>query len=200
MRRTGFAFFFILLALASSSQYSWKLEKDKDGIKVFTSDVAKSAFKAIKVECTLKGSYAKLLAILTRVSDFSEWIYNTKLTKLVKQTNVNDFTYYSETHLPWPMANRDVVIRVKVKTDSLPNFLTIAGSDEPGEVIEIPGKVRVKHYKSYWKVTAPAPGYIRIFYILELDPGGSIPAWIANMFADKGPYGTFVNLAEQLQK
>ncbi|MEO7924848.1 MAG: START domain-containing protein [Chitinophagaceae bacterium] len=200
MHRTSFVLFFFLFAFICSGQYNWKLEKDKEGIKVFTSDVAHSPFKAIKVECTLKGSYTKLLTILGRVSDFSDWIYNTKLTKMVKQINANDFTYYSETHLPWPMANRDVVIRVRVKTDSLPNFLTIAGNDESNEVIEIPGKVRVKHYKSYWKVTAPAPGSIRIFYILELDPGGSIPAWIANMFADKGPYGTFANLAEQLKK
>ena len=200
MRRINLILLFSLFSTLAFSQYNWKLEKDKEGIKVFTSDVTNSAFKAIKVECTLAGSYAKLLSILPRVSDFSDWISNTKLTKLVRQNGPHDFIYYSETHLPWPMANRDVVIRVRVKTDSLPRFLTIAGNDEPNEVIQIPGKVRVSHYKSYWKVTMPTASTIRIFYILELDPGGSIPAWIANMFADKGPYGTFANLAEQLKK
>ncbi|MEO6613669.1 MAG: START domain-containing protein [Chitinophagaceae bacterium] len=184
----------------SSGQYNWSLEKDNKGIKVFTSSVANSSYKAIKVECTLPGTYSKLLSILSNVSDFSDWIYNTKLTKLVRKNSAADFTYYSETHLPWPMANRDVVIHVQVKTDSLPNFMVIAGSDVTNEVVEIPTRVRVKHYKSYWKVSMPTATTIKIFYMLELDPGGSIPAWIANMFVDKGPYETFVNLAEQLKK
>ena len=37
-------------------------------------------------------------------------------------------------------------------------------------------------------------------YILELDPGGSLPGWVANMFAEKGPFGTFSNLAKQLME
>ena len=43
--------------------------------------------------------------------------------------------------------------------------------------------------------------YISIhIYIFEIDPGGSVPAWFVNMFADKGPYETFKQLAETLKK
>jgi len=58
----------------------------------------------------------------------------------------------------------------------------------------------VPHYKANWRVTMPTASTIQINYLLEIDPGGSIPAWIANSFADKGPYGTFSNIAEQLKK
>jgi hypothetical protein len=36
-------------------------------------------------------------------------------------------------------------------------------------------------------------------YIFEIDPGGSTPAWLVNMFADKGPYETFKQLGEALK-
>ena len=52
------------------SQYDWKLEKNKNGIKVYLSDVPGKNFKAAKVDCTLTGTYAKLVGILTNVPNF----------------------------------------------------------------------------------------------------------------------------------
>jgi len=189
-----------LLMQTGFSQYNWKLEKEKNGISVYLSNIPGTKFKAVKVECTLAGTYAKLIATLTNVSQFNTWIYNNKLSKIIKQNTAFDFIYYSETHLPFPLTNRDAIIHVRIKTDSLPKFLTIAGSGEPESFPEIPGKERVHHYKASWRVTMPTSKTIQISYILEIDPGGSIPAWIANSFAEKGPYGTFVNLAELLKK
>ena len=189
-----------LLLIPSSAQYNWKLEKQKDGISVYLSDVQGSSFKAVKVECTLTGTYAKLISLLTNVSQFSKWIYNNKSSKLLKQNTPLDFIYYSETHMPWPLSNRDAVIHLQIKTDSLPRFLSITGNGEPDLFPRMISRVRVPHYKANWKVTMPTAKTIQISYLLEIDPGGSIPAWIANSFADKGPYGTFSNIAEQLKK
>jgi hypothetical protein len=200
MPRIAFILLLSLCSFVSTGQYNWSLERDSKGIKIFSSAIPNSSYKAVKVECTLPGTYSKLLSILSNVSEFSEWIYNTKLTKMVRKNSPGDFIYYSETHLPWPMSNRDVVIRVQVKTDSLPNFMVIAGNDVTNEVVEFPTRVRVKHYKAYWKISMPTPATVKILYILELDPGGSIPAWMANIFVDKGPYETFINLAEKLNK
>lgn len=199
LRITLIAFLYLLTG-TSFGQYNWKLEKDKNGIKVYSSDMSNSSFKAVKVECTLTGSYTKLVSILTKVPQFSNWIYNTKLSKLVRQTTPLDFVYYSETHLPWPLSNRDAVIHLRIRTDSLPRVLTIMGSGVPDLVPEIPGKVRVSKYAASWKVTMPTAKTIKIYYVLELNPGGSIPAWVANSFSDKGPFETFSNLAELLKK
>jgi START domain len=200
MLRITFITLLCLLTGTSFGQHNWKLEKDKNGIKVYSSDMPNSSFKAVKVECTLTGSYTKLVSILTKVPQFSNWIYNTKLSKLVRQTTPLDFVYYSETHLPWPLSNRDAVIHLRIKTDSLPRVLTISGSSVTDLVPEIPGKVRVSQYAANWKVTMPTAKTIKIYYVLELNPGGSIPAWVANSFSDKGPFETFSNLAELLKK
>jgi len=57
------------------AQYNWKLEKQKNGISVYLSDVANSNFKAVKVEFKLTGTYAKLNAILTNLSNPLTWKY-----------------------------------------------------------------------------------------------------------------------------
>jgi hypothetical protein len=191
---------FLFSPLFLYSQYNWKLEKNKDGIQLYVSDVPHSSFKAVRVECTLKGSYVKLISILQDVPKFNKWIYNTRSAALLKQYNRNNFVYYSETKMPWPVANRDVVLNLKINTDSLPKFLSITGESVSGLFPVIPGIVRVTKYIARWKVTAPSPGSIHIHYILELDPGGDLPAWATNMFIDKGPFETFTNLAERLKE
>ena len=192
--------FFCILMNPCLAQYKWELEKEKNGIRVYLSDVPGSVYKAVKVECTLTGTYAKLVAILTNVSQFNKWIYNTKASRIMKENTPLDFIYYTETHMPWPLSNRDAIIHIRIKTDSLPRALIITGTGEPDLFPEIFSIVRVPYYKASWKVTMPTTKTIQISYILELDPGGNIPAWIANSFADKGPMGTFSNLAERLKK
>jgi hypothetical protein len=192
--------FFCILLNECTAQYDWKLEKQKNGISVYLSDVSWSAYKSVKVECTLPGTYSKLIALLSNVAEFNKWIYNTKSTWLIKKNTPHDFIYYSETHMPWPLTNRDAIIHMQIKTDSLPKFLVITGVDEPDLLPRFISRVRVTKYKANWRVTMPTPQTIKISYILELDPGGSIPASIANSFADKGPMGTFTNLAEKLKQ
>lgn len=189
-----------LLAVTCSAQYNWKLEKDQQGIKVYSSEIRQSAFKAIKVECVLSGNYKKLISILTDVPEMNKWIYKAKPAKLVKQVSPQDIIYHTETETPWPLSNRDAVIHLKINTDSLPKNLHITGRNENNLVAKIPGKVRVSYYKADWRVTMPTATTLKIHYIIELDPGGDIPGWISNMFVSKGPYETFGNLAKKLKE
>ena len=46
----------------------------------------------------------------------------------------------------------------------------------------------------------PTAKTISIVYIFEVEPGGSLPAWVVNMFADKGPYETFKKLSDMLKR
>lgn len=200
MARLLFLFFLGMAPAFSFSQYNWKLEKNKDSIKVYTSSTAHSSFKAVKVECTFPGNYSKLIAVLSNVSRFEEWVYKNKRSVLLKQNSPLDLIYYSETNMPFPLSNRDVVIHLKIRTDSLPKFLSISGNVVDDMFPEVPTKVRVPKYASNWKVTMPEAGKIHIDFIVELDPGGSIPAWAANMFAEKGPYGSFSKLGERLRQ
>lgn len=200
MLRISISFILFGFVCDGFGQYNWKLQKDKDGITVYLSDVKGSNYKAVKVECTIKGTYMKLFNLITTVSRNSEWVYNSKTNYILKQNNPLDFIYYSETRFPWPLSNRDVVIHDRIRTDSMPRFFTITGTGEPNFIPLKSGKVRVPHYSSYWKVTMPTQQTIQIYYVLEADPGGEIPAWLSNVFVDKGPYETFKKLAEVLAK
>lgn len=192
--------FFTIFSITSFSQYTWKLSKEKDGIKVYQSPVQNSNYKSIKVDCVLEGTYDKLIKVLNDVSHFKDWVYNNKEGYVLKQIGPEDYYYYTETYLPWPMANRDAIEHLKITRDSLDRFLKITAQSESDYVPEKNGKVRVPHSAINWYVTSTEKNKIRIEYIFQAEPGGNIPAWIVNMFADKGPIESFKKLADILKK
>ena len=122
---------FSLSASAAIGQYNWKLSKDQDGIKVYQSEVKHSKFKNIKVECTLEGTYDKLISVLNDVTNQKTWVYNNVSSSILKRISAHEFYYYSETHLPWPMTNRDAIVHLKMDKDSLNRFLKISAVSVP---------------------------------------------------------------------
>ena len=119
---------------------------------------------------------------------------------MIKRVNPHELYYYTEASLPWPMSNRDAVVHLKMDRDSLNRFLNIRSVSVPDYIAEKSGKVRVTKSTVSWNVTMPTTKTISIIYIFEAEPGGSLPAWVANMFVDKGPFETFKKLGEILKQ
>jgi hypothetical protein len=197
--KSSLLFLFSFLFITGNSQYNWKLTKEKDGIKVYESSLKNSDFKAIKVECVMQGTYDKLIALLNDVSRHKEWVYNSKKSHILKKSSIYDFYYYTETTIPWPMSNRDAAVHLTIVRDSLDRFLKIRAAAVPDYIPEKSGKVRVPRSLVNWYVTRPTSSTLSIVYTFEADPGGSMPAWLVNMFADKGPYESFRKLGGLLK-
>jgi hypothetical protein len=192
--------FFFIPGICAHSQHEWELQKDKNGLKIFTRDTDSSKFKAIKVECILDGTLSKFDAIIRDVNNHKNWIYSTKNSYLLKQISNNEILYYTETSLPWPISNRDVVIKMDISADPLHNTETVVTYNVNGVVDKKDDIVRVLHLSTQWQVKAAGINKISIAYYFATDPGGSLPGWIVNAFAVKGPYETFMNLAELLKR
>ena len=79
VNRIVFVSLFLIMSLsAASGQNVWKLNTEKEGIKIYTSIVPDSKVKAIKVECDLNTTAAQLVALLMDVKATPDWVYHTK--------------------------------------------------------------------------------------------------------------------------
>jgi hypothetical protein len=58
--------------------------------------------------------------------------------------------------------------------------------------------VRIPHLKADWIITATSPTSLHVEYTLSWDPGGSIPAFIANAFSTSGPLQSFSQLKRKM--
>ena len=194
------SFFTLANFTIAYSQTNWKLSKNKDGIQVYQRDSKNSDFKNIKVECTLPGNFDKLIAIINNVNNYKSWVYNNKTASLLRRISAYEFYYYTEAYLPWPLDNRDAVMHTRITKDSLNRFVRINSMAAPNYIATKSGKVRITNSDINWYITRPSPNTIHIIYTFETDPGGSVPAWLVNSFADKGPYESFKKLGELLKQ
>jgi hypothetical protein len=194
---TSLLFIGSLLLATSAGAQGWKLTRNHDGIKVYQSEG--SGFKNIKVECDLPGTYDAFTKVLGNVSSFRNWVYANKNAYILKRKDANDYHYYSETAIPWPLQNRDAVVHAHVEREPQGRWLKLTETSENGLLPPQPGKVRITRSAISWTVTQPTAGILHIVYVFQAEPGGAVPAWIANAFADKGPYESFKKLAQLLR-
>ncbi|MGZ3850634.1 MAG: START domain-containing protein [Flavisolibacter sp.] len=182
------------------SGLSWHLAKDEGkSIQVYTADIGTTKRKYIKVEALLPGSLNRVAEVFRDIGNQKTWVYKTRKSFLVQRPDDRKLVYYNETDLPWPVSNRDVVISMKMEMDALQRSLVIIQEAQSGILPPKKGIVRVSHLKGYWKFQENEHQKLQVEYYLDIDPGGSLPTWVTNLFITKGPYQTFVKLGELLR-
>lgn len=182
------------------AQSSWNLQKEKDGIRISNRHTATSSFNDVRVELDVPGTIDQLASILEDIPNYTKWAYATKISRLVKQLGTGSLIYYSEIEVPWPATNRFFYARFEIKKDSAQGTMQLLSTNLPGYQPEPKDLVVVPFSRGVWNIRKLSEKSIHIDYVLELNPGGSLPAWILNLFSTKGPLETFENIKQKMTK
>jgi hypothetical protein len=185
---------------SASAQSDWKLSTEKEGVRIYTGMVPDSKIKAIKVEGEFDATPQQFVALIMDVNSSAEWVYHVKSSVLVKRVSASELYYYSEVTLPWPLNNRDFVAHLTVTRNPVTKVVTINGPAVAGFVPLKDNIVRVTDSKGKWVITPIGENRIKVEYTIHVDPGGTLPAWLVNMFATDGPLKIFDGIKEQLQQ
>jgi hypothetical protein len=194
--------FYILFLLAPwvSAQPVWELKKEKNGISVYSLKTDTGAFNAIKVEARLRGKVEDMVAILLDVEHHHQWAYGTKSAAVLKRLSPHEIIFYKEIKSPGPVSDRDMVVRMNVIHHSATKVTKVESVALPDFIPPKKDFVRIPKSKEIWEIAAVADRKIKINYYLQVDPGGSLPPFLVNLFVSKGPYETFENLRNLLEE
>jgi hypothetical protein len=171
----------------------WKLEKDSEGVKIYTRDVSGSDFKEIKVEFIVKSTLAGVSKIFNDIPSYTQWVYNCTEAKVIKRISSFEFYTYSVYSLPWPADNRDEISHSVQTQDALSKAITIKINGEKTFIPENEGMVRVESIHGITMITPLKDGDVQIIYQLHMNPGGELPPFLVNLFLIDAPFNSFVN-------
>jgi hypothetical protein len=180
-----------------NGQDHWVLKTDKDGIQLYTQSVPGSPYKALKTVCTLQTSLSSVAAVLLDVKRSQEWVYGTSSCGILKQESPAVVFYYAEMGMPWPVTNRDFIVKISMTQDPVSKIITVLAENQPDYIPEKKKLVRIRTSSGKWRIEPLSNGRVRVEYQLYVDPGGSVPATLVNMFSAKGPFESFHNLRKQ---
>ncbi len=192
--------FFIIILISSVSVFAqgkWELKKNENGIEVYTRKAVSGNLKELRVTCELEATKTQLIKALLDIPDYNDWVYSNKKSVVLKTVNPQKVIYYAQSHLPWPIKDRDLVVELLV--NQTPDILNIQAKSLPAYMPKTDNFIRVPYSLATWKVTQAPNNKLNVDYTFSVDPGGSIPAWIVNATMAIGPYNSFVKLREVLK-
>ena len=190
-----------LLSLAAilQAQGDWKLERDKEGIKIYSIPYTDSKIKALKVVCKVESTLSQFAAVLLDIKGQDEWFYHTK-SSVLKEVSPSELYYYAELYFPIPFDNRDFVEHIVVSQNDTTRVLTMTVQNVPDFIPPKKGLVRVVQSQCKWVVTPISKNSLLVEFTIFANPAGSIPVWLVNLMSSYGPYETFKKLKTQLLK
>jgi hypothetical protein len=193
--------FFLVISLAvqiAKGQADWKLMTERAGVKVYTKNNADEKIKSIKAQCVLNAGVERIVDLLMDVRATEKWVCHTKSCVLLRRVSAQEFYYYTEVSLPWPVSNRDFVTHATVSVDPITKVVTVNAPSVPGWVSPKKGVVRVYQSVGHWVLTPITADRTSVIYTLQVDPAGMVPAWIVNSFSYQAPVETFRNMKKLL--
>jgi hypothetical protein len=191
------AMLFLLLAWppAQAADAGWRLVKDKNGIKVYMRHTDESKIKTFRgVMAFDVENPSSLIALFNDYAAMPRWAHFISSAEELGRKSPLDRSLRFTTALPWPVSDREALVHAVVRQDPLTYDVDITLSNAPHLLPPNPDMVRFPWFRGRFDFDVLSANRVEATYEVEIDPGGYIPAWMANILAQDAPYFTLDKL------
>ncbi len=193
------SFFFLCTSLFAQTQ--WQEVKNSHGIKVLTRPTEGSPLDEFKGITIVEAPLEVIVEVIRDVDAQPEWMADCIEARVIKKFNDNDYLVYSMNRAPWPVSNRDVVVRSKGTVDKANGKVTIIFKALKDSSVPIrSGVVRMTDLLGQWHLKKLSLSKTEVVFIIRANPAGHIPASIANITSKEIPFKTLQNLKKMAKK
>ncbi|MDX1479224.1 MAG: START domain-containing protein [Saprospiraceae bacterium] len=175
----------------------WKLESEKNGIKIYTRPIVGSKLKQVRAVTEIDASRQTVMHVLTDYSNYKNWVNNVVESYIVEHPQDSVHYVYTYEDAPWPVQNRYNVARMTLEEDQQTSRLSFQAM--PHYMDNSRKGIEIERYEGWWEVSSLASGGCRIEYMLDHNPGGFVPPWLINYMAVDAPLKTLENLISTIK-
>ena len=198
-RNHTFLLLFMLLFLTegNTQENNWELKKQQNGIQVYTRSIEGFKLEEFKGIIEIDFSVKEIAALIKNVDSHPEWIKDCSKAELLKQTT-DKMWVYSVTKAPFPVNDRDGIALFSFH--KIENALKIELKGKADYLAPKKDLVRIPYLNGFWLLEKQSNQKTKVTYQIHADPGGSVPAWLANATAVDMPFETLSNLRAYLNR
>jgi len=147
---------------------------------------------AFRAEAVIQARMEKIHSILSDTEAYTQWMPDCIVSRILTKDSQLHELAYSETSVP-VANNRDAVVETRIILSSDTIIHLFKAVDRRDLVPEIKGKIRIRDMDGKWELRRNN-GMTRVIYEVRADPGGNIPAWLANSAGRDVPHKTIIAL------
>lgn len=195
-----FPFDLTLADALPGDEADWELRKESDDVRIYTTELPGSDFEAFKAVADLDASLPQLMAVMINPESCTEWVHNCTISRAFGDGDFNDRYAYSVNDMPWPVQDRDYVIRIRTHGDEKSSVVVMDLNAIPDARKDNDDYVRVEKSDTLYRFEPLGAGQTRLTWIQHTEPNGAIPSWLVNSLIVDIPLKSMRKLESVAQK
>ncbi len=174
----------------------WDLAIDRHHVQVWKAAEHDSPIQSFRARTVVRSSLSALLALFYDVDAAPQWIdHCQKVLALRRDEAKHSYVLLMETHMPWPLANRDTLMQGHWWQDPADLSIHLEARDgDPALYPPRPDFIRTQQLRSDWTFRPLGHGWVEVSTEGHVNPEGHLPAWAVNIVLQEAPYNTMRNL------
>ena len=182
------------------AQRIWEKVKTDKGVTVWVRDEPGRSLPTFRGRGLVKGQIHHLMAVILDNARAPEWVARCRVSTQLKRYDERTTLVYSLADSPWPVSDRDTVVRVTTKTIRPQHEYRITMRSQPKGAPPVDGVVRIEQSQIYFHLTRVDDQHTRVEYSLNVDPGGYLPQWLVRLSTRSMPIDTIRELEAQAKR
>jgi len=186
---------------AFAAEAGWEVISTDNGIEVAKKTMPDSALFAFRGEGVVDVHLSVLAGLLLDDVKGPEWVDLMEESEPLQRDSEYSKIIYQAYGLPWPIQDRDYVMRKQGTFDQDTKVFTLQFQS-----IETPLKgeddccVRATAHRTFWRLKALPDGKTNAEVEVFTDPKGLLPSWLINLIQKDWPRNTIEGLTARASK
>lgn len=197
-------FMMIVLFVSFLQAAEWTLAKEKKGVTVYTREVDASGYLEFKGETTVNGSVDALVAVLYDTPSAPKWLHDCSFGMTLEEITFNENYIFQLYDLPFPVSNRQVILHSKLSyTKEGARLDTKEANDfcenkrlSRCQNVKDGDRIKITRSRGHYLFIKVDDKRTKVIWQQHIEPGGSIPDWLANALVVDIPYNSLLRLKE----
>jgi hypothetical protein len=178
----------------------WEDFAERDGIVASRRFVEGRTLPQLRSIAAVAGTPYEILAVLLDVPAYREWVPDCAEATILRRLDAWRSIIYTRTDLPWPVQDREAIVEQEVVFVRSPILVkvTFRAIDAP-DVARALDTIRTRDADGSYTIEALDDGRSRVTYMVDADPGGTLPDWLIKTQGTRNPLGTLAGLRSRLE-
>lgn len=189
----------LIASAAFAGAAPWRVILKERGIVVSTREEPGRELPTFRGQGELNMPVLHALAVVLDAEGAVQWAKGADEVQTLKAVDPRTHLFYTRTHAPWPVSDRDMVIKRLIKVLDPGREFRVEMSCVTGQRPETKRVIRVSDCASHFLLRSAGEGRTYAEYQVSIDPAGSLPAWLVRWASKNIPFETLVALEERVK-
>jgi hypothetical protein len=182
---------------ADSASECWQWMRTREGITTWRTERPAQELSAFRAQMLLDADLWTTLAILEDVERACEWTSHCAEMRRLRAISEQELVVYARIAAPWPVRDRDVVVRVRLSYAEAGELLLSIDATHDALHEGASGIVRMPRFRAHYRFRALGAQRTEVEYQVDVDPGGTLPDWLKRMIARDLTHDTLADLRKR---